>query len=288
LPSDLSIRRTRALALIGALALAVALGGCGGSSSKSSSTVPTSTTAAVATTTTASATTTTTTTSAPSAADDLADYFAAATATDRLLRTGAAAVNGAIGKTQICVEQSTLDAIAAADPTAAAMKIPPGLAPSLLVPVLTVQSDLVSRYYSLRGLRIYLAPDGKPHAVPISDPQVHYALGCLGEGGPAAAAFSTDLARARTAAAGAPPVVAADPASRAAAELAVQLAHNVESNSGSLGCGGKRLTSLVPVTWHHTPPAQGETASWDGDVAGVAFDATYKAGQGWTVLFHAN
>jgi hypothetical protein len=250
--------------------------------------VPTSTTAAVATTTTASATTTTTTTSAPSAADDLADYFAAATATDRLLRTGAAAVNGAIGKTQISVEQSTLDAIAAADPTAAAMKIPPGLAPSLLAPVLIVQSDLVSRYYSLRGLRIYLAPGGKPRVVPISDPQVRYALGCLGEGGPAAAAFSTDLARARTAATSAPPVVAVDPASRAAAELAVQLAHNVESNAGSLGCGGKRLTSLVTVTWHHTPPVQGETAAWVGDVAGVVFDATYKAGQGWTVLFHAN
>ena len=146
----------------------------------------------------------------------------------------------------------------------------------------------MSRYYSLRGLRIYLAPDGTPRTVPISDLQVHDALGCLGEGGPAAAAFSADLARARAAAAAAPPAGATDPASKDAAELAVQLAHNVEANAGSLGCGGTRLTTLVPVTWHHTPTVQSDSASGDGDVAGVAFDATYKAGQGWTIRIHAN
>ena len=92
----------------------------------------------------------------------------------------------------------------------------------------------------------------------------------------------------RTAAAGAPPVVAVDPASRAAAELAVRLEHMVGSNSGSLGCGGSRVTSLVPITWHDTPPVNGDTASWAGEVATVAFTASYRAGQGWRVQIYAN
>jgi hypothetical protein len=62
----------------------------------------------------------------------------------------------------------------------------------------------------------------------------------------------------------------------------------VGSNSGSLGCGGSRVTSLVPITWQSAPPVQGETASWNGEVAGVALTATYTAGQGWNVLIHAN
>ncbi len=60
------------------------------------------------------------------------------------------------------------------------------------------------------------------------------------------------------------------------------------SNAGSLGCGGSRVTSLVPITWDNTPPVQGDTASWSGKVKGVPFTATYKTGPGWTVLIQAN
>jgi hypothetical protein len=278
----------RAIAMIGTLILGAAVSGCASGSSKSSSTVPSSTTPSSTIPSTTIAAITTPTTSAPSAVDDLTGYFAAAANDDHLLKMAAEAVNAAIGKTQITIEQSTLDAIEAANPSPAAKEIPGGLTEGVLLPVLTVQSDLVSRYFSLRGLRINLAFSGRPGTFPITDPQVRNALGCLGEGATAAASFATDVATARTAAVGAPRLVAVDPASRAAAELAVRLAHMVGSNSGGLGCGGSRVTSLVPITWNNTPPVKGDTASWDGAVKGVAFTSTYKAGQGWTVQIYAN
>ena len=284
----IAIPRVQAIALIGTLILGAALGGCSSGSSKSAETVPSSTAPSSTIPSTTIATTTTPTTSGPSAADDLPRYFAAAANDDHLLKVAAEAVNAAIGKTQITIQQSTLDAIEAANPSPATKDIPPGLTQSVLLPVLTVQSDLVSRYFSLRGLRINLAFSGRPGTFPITDPQARNALACLGEGAPAAASFATDVIAAHSAAVGAPPVVAGDPASRAAAELAIRLAHMVGSNSGSLGCGGTRVTSLVPITWNNTPPITGDTASWDGEVKGVAFTAIYNAAQGWSVDIHAN
>ena len=144
------VPRVQAIALIGTLIVGAALGGCSSGSSKSSSTVPSSTTPSSSTIpSTTIATTTTPTTSAPSAANDLSGYFAAAANEDHLLKAAATAVNAGIGKTQITVPQSTLDAIEAANPSPAAKGIPPGLTQSVLLPVLTVQSDLVSRYFSL-------------------------------------------------------------------------------------------------------------------------------------------
>ena len=282
-----SIPRARVMVLIGALAVAVALGGCSGSASKPPSAAPTSTSrsSTVPATTT---TETTSTTSKPSAAGDLADYFAAVANDDHLLKVAAAAVNSGIGTTQIIVEQSTLDAIEAENPATAATKIPPGLTPSVLLPAMTVQSDLISRYFSLRGIRVNLAFTGHPGTFPISDSQARDALGCLRNGAPAAAALSADIAAARAAATAAPPVGSVGPASQSAAEVAARVAYAVGENSGSLGCGGTRVTTLVPVTWQHTPPVQGGTTSWDGAVAGVALTATYRAGSGWNILIHAN
>ena len=167
-------------------ALAVGVIGCSSSSkssTRSTASVPPSTTLA-----------TTTTTSVPSAAGDLEHYFAAAAAVDARLKDAAAAINGAIGKTTVTVDQSTLDAIEAANPVAAAKEIPSGLTPSLLLPVLTVQSDLVSRYFSLRGFRLNLANPGQPRTFSVSDPNVGYARACLGEGASAAGSFAADLA----------------------------------------------------------------------------------------------
>ena len=111
---------------------------------------------------------------------------------------------------------------------------------------------------------------------------------CLGEGSEAAGSFAADLTAARTAAAAAPPVAAVEPTSRAAADLAVRLQHNVLLNQGGAGCGGSRVTTLAPVDWHHVDPRPGETTSWDGDMAGLLFAATYEAGPGWTVVFRGN
>ena len=98
--------------------------------------------------------TSTSTTSAPhrpSALDNLTAYFTAAAEIDQKLKAAAADANRAIGTTQITISPSTLDAIAAADPTPAAQDIPAGLPPDVMLPVLTVQSDLVSRFYAFRG-----------------------------------------------------------------------------------------------------------------------------------------
>ena len=278
------------MTLIGVLVLGAALGACSGSSGSSAKST-TSAPASNATTTVPTAgsvATTTPATNAPSAATDLGRYFAAASDADQRLRSTADKVNGAIGTTQVTVDQSTLDAIDASDPSRAALEIPAGLTPSVLLPVLTVQSDLVSRYSSLRGFRLNLANPGQPHTFPISDPAVHAALVCLDEGAAAAASFSGDLASARTAAAKAPPAPAVEAASRTAADLAIRLENDKFSNQAGAGCGGSRVTSLAPITWHHVDPAQGDGRPWDGDMAGLLFAATYQAGHGWSVLFHGN
>ena len=272
---------------VGVLAAAVALGACSSSSNSSAKTTTSGPTSTVSTTTISTPSSVTATTG-PSAATDLASYFAAAGDVDGRLRSAAVAVNGAIGTTQVTVDQSTLDAIAASDPSRAALGIPAGLTPLVLLPVLTVQSDLVSRYSSLRGFRLNLANPGQPHTFPISDANVHAVLACLRVGGPAAAAYSKDLAAARSAAVNAPPVVSAEPASRAAADLAIRLEDIKLLNQGGAGCGGSRVTRLAPITWHHVGPAQGDGRSWDGDIAGVLFAATYQAGHGWSVVLHAN
>ena len=92
-----------------------------------------------------------TSTTHPSALDDLTTFFTAAAGVDQKLKAAAVDANGSIGTTEITISQSTLDAIAAADPTSAGRDIPTGLPPAVLLPVLTVQSDLMSRYFAFRG-----------------------------------------------------------------------------------------------------------------------------------------
>ena len=235
-----------------------------------------------------SGTTTTTTTSPPSAAEDLAPYFGAVVAGDRSLKAAAAAANGAIGTSAITITQSALAAIAAADPRPADRFILAGLGPSVLLPVLTVQSDLVSRYFALHGFANYfLTQQGEAETIPIADQRVHYMLGCLGNGSEAAASFPADLAAARAAAAKAPPVAAVAPDSQAAADLAIRLFYLIMANAGCLSCGGVRVTSLAPITWHHVDPLAPGQNAWDGDIGGLLFTARYSADQGWAVQLNA-
>ena len=228
------------------------------------------------------------TTRPPSELDDLTRFFTAAASIDENLKAAAVEANGAIGTTQITITQRLLDSIAAADPAPAADDIPAGLPSEVLLPVLTAQSDLVSRYYAFRGF-----VEAQPGTIPRTNPTpgsmsaADYLLTCLGSGSKAASTYPADVAAARSAASNAPPVTPVSPSSRAAADLAIWLHEIVEANSGCASCGGYRLTSLPQITWHHVAPLTLGGNAWDGDIAGLLFTAPYAPGPGWTVQFNA-
>ena len=228
------------------------------------------------------------TTSPPSALDSLSAFFTRAADVDRRLKAAAVDANGAIGTTEITISRATLDAIAAADPTPVAQAIPAGLPPDVLLPVLTVQSDLESRFYAFRGF-----VEAQPGTIARTPRQpgylsaADYLLICLGSGSPAAASFAADVAAARATASRAPEVPAIDPASQTAADLAIWLRQIREANSGCDSCGGARTSSLDPITWHHVAPLTPGGNAWDGDVGGLLFTARYSPSQGWTVDLNA-
>jgi hypothetical protein len=261
----------------GCLMVGVVMTGCGGGSTSSPPTV-----AARPSTSTTQTTESTTTTTGPSAANDLAAYFAAASAVDANLKAAAAAANGAIGTNQITVSPTTIDTINAANPSAAATKIPPGLPLDVLQRVILVQSDLYSRFYAFRGFVMAVAQPGQTEVVPVSDERATYTLDCLKNGSTPARSFATDLAAAQ-AAAQVPPVPATDPSSRTAADLAVRLQYVELANSGCMNCGGARFTTLK-VTWY---PVNVGGEYGDGDADTIPFSAHYVPGSGWTVQIDA-
>ena len=235
--------------------------------------------------TTTTAPSSTTTTARPSAFPDLAPYFTAAAATDQKLKAAAQAVNGAIGTSSITISASTFAAVAAADPTPASRLIPPGLSRDVLSAVLTVQSDLAARYWAMRGISIAYFPGG-PTTIPLGSGPADYLVKCLGGGSQAAALFPADLASAEAAALRAPPAVAVDPTSHTAADLAIWLQLITGLNSGCESCGGERVTTLEPITWHYVAPLYAGGKPFDGDVGGLLFIAQYT-GSGWTIEFNA-
>jgi hypothetical protein len=273
-----------AFMLSAALLTGAVLSGCASKSSSSSTTaVPRSSSSTTHTTTESS-----TTSTIPSTANDLAAYFTAATELDQRLKAAAASANGAIKTNEITISQSTIDTINAADPSLAAREIPAGLPPGVLLPVLTVQSDLTSRFYAFRGF-----VNADPGVIPRVNPTpgslsaADYLLICLGNGSQAASSFPTDMAAARTAASKAPPLVPIDPSSQAAADLAIWLHDISGENSGCMSCGGYRVTALAPITWHQVAPLTPGGNPWDGDIGGGLFTAHYTVGQGWTVQTNA-
>ena len=268
-----------AMMVSGCLGAGVLMTGCGGGSTSPSSTVVPRPTTSTTQTTPAS----TTSTTGPSAANDLAAYFASASAVDESLKAAAAAANGAIGTEQITVNQATIDAINAANPSAAATMIPPGLPLDVLQRVVLVQSDLFARFYAFRGFGMAVTQPGQTELVPVSDRRATYTLDCLKNGSTPARSFAADLAAARAVAAQAPPVPANDPSSRAAADLAVRLKYVELANSGCMNCGGTRFTALK-VTWH---PIDMGGELWDGDVDTIPFSAHFTAGSSWAVQIGA-
>jgi hypothetical protein len=158
----------------------------------------------------------------------------------------------------------------------------------VLLPVLTVQSDLTSRFYAFRGF-----VNADPGVIPRVNPTpgslsaAAYLLTCLGNGSQSASSFPADMAAARTAASKAPPFVPIDPSSQAAADLAIWLHDISGENSGCMSCGGYRVTALAPITWHQVAPLTPGGNPWDGDIGGGLFTAHYTVGQGWTVQTNA-
>ncbi len=232
-------------------------------------------------------TATSSTTRPPSALDNLTAYFTAVANIDQRLKAAAAVANGNIGATEITVSKATLDIIATADPTPAANDIPAGLPPDVMQPVLRVQRDLLSRFYAFRGFTVLVTEQGEPETILRSDERAAYLMSCLQNGSQPAASFAADLAAAQAAASHAPPVVAVDASSRAAADLALWLHYLVLANSGCMMCGDFRVTAIPAINWHHVAPLSPGGNSWDGDMAGILFTAQYTAGQGWAVQINA-
>jgi len=227
-----------------------------------------------------------TTSSSPSALDTLGPYLTQVASIDAALKKAATAVNGDVHVGTVDLSPATKTAVDAADPAPAGAAIPAGLPADLWARVLLVQSDLESRYAALLGF----TRSGAPPAVATTDFWGKYALSCLGNGGPAAAATQPDVAALRTGAAALPPLTPAAPDSQAAGDLALALQMIEMQNLGCLSCGGVRMTSPPTIVWYATPqPAPGGPGmpAIDGTINGVDFDGSYSASAGWQLEIHA-
>jgi len=205
--------------------------------------------------------------------DDLNDFFTAAAGVDAKLNAAAVAVNRDIGPNGIVLDPSAMGAINAANPDLAKVAIPAGLPPTLERAVLIVYNDLVSRRSAFNGVQRNDATES---------------MNCLRNEAAPAARFAADVRTARALAASVPPLSPVAPDSPAAEELAVRFAWISEVNNGCASCGGMVIKDLVPITIYGAPiTPSGYDRTFDGEIEGVYFTATYIAGQGWNVLLNA-
>jgi hypothetical protein len=266
------MRRIGALT-VGALALASVL------SCTSTSTVSPATSTPSPTTSTVSPTMTAT------AEGALVEFAGAARAADARLRHAAELINGSIRPDAVAVDGRTVAAVLATDPSPVAAAIPAGMPPRLMLPVLTVYSDLVSRSAAMGQFRHAQTYPRTPSAGQ-GFPDAAFVLGCLKHGAPAAHRFAADLAAVLATARSTPPLKGVRPASLASAELAVRLEDIQRRNNCSDECGGYVATSLAPIVWDHAAPTattrSGSIAN-EGTNGRIRFTATYSPRGGWTV-----
>lgn len=284
------MRKTRALTL-GALALASVVACSSPTPSATPMTAPPTPSTASPTPTTASPppsttspTPTATPTSTASAEGALAGFIAAARAVDARLRDAADLINGGVRSDTIVVDKRTVAAVKATDPSAVAATIPAGMPPELMLPVLTVYSDVVSRSASMTPFRY---PERYPRvpSANLNPSNDQIMLGCLAGGAPAAHRFAADLAAVVTSARSTPPLRKYDPASLASAQVAVRLEEIRLRNTGCDGCGGYVATTLVSIVWDGAAPTATERTGHIGDTfGGLPFTATFAPGDGWTVV----
>jgi hypothetical protein len=216
----------------------------------------------------------------PTAADSLAEFFAAARADDARIRAAARAVNREIGPTSVHFSRATLDTVEASAPERTARAIPAGMNADLLRTVMIVYADLATRSSALNPEIDFIDTDT---TWPRTDRYVVGFLDGLRRGALIARAYPTDLAAARALAATSPPIMPGRPDSRAAAELAIRIAHIKGANSCDTG-NPPVVRYLLPVVWKTTVTPRGRH---DGSFGGVVFHVTYAAGSGWTVGFDA-
>ena len=214
----------------------------------------------------------------PSAADSLAAFFAAAQADDTRIRAAARAVNREIGPTSLHVTRAMVQTAEAAAPERTARAIPAGLDADLLQATMIVYGDLATRASALNPAIDFIDINVSR---PRTDPYVVGYLDGLHRGSLVARAYPADLASARALAATKPPIVPAQPGSRAAAELAVRIAVVHLGNSCDGGNPPVRR-SLVPIIWKAAGTSSG------GSVGGIGFTAGFGIeGGGWTVNLNA-
>lgn len=256
-----------------ALVLTMGLAGC----ASTTKIAPTATSSPPETTTTTAPTEPTTTTTiqpGPSAYDQLAGYVQAAEKMDLQLRHAAELINGAGPPWTSPLSPTVESSVQAAslDPVAAA--IPAGLPSELLRRAILVYSDLASRRYAMR----WFGPGGLPYIEANAQMQSDL-LAALANGAPAAARFGSDLDGLIATARVSPPVTAAAPSSRAAADLLLLIQWTEGMNAGCASTGGVVVTTLPTIVWN----AHDDVS---GTIAGVDFEAHLMNGA-WQTTIHA-
>ncbi len=145
--------------------------------------------------------------------------------------------------------------------------------------MLLVHSELVARAAAFNGVYEFTY-----EPVPVTDRRSVEMLGAFAAGSAIAKRYPGDLAALRTLATTSPPINAARPDSRKAAELALHIALINEANNGCGGNGGAVFTALRPIVWKAIVTDYGR---FDGTIAGIRFTATYTPGVGWKAELNA-
>jgi hypothetical protein len=215
----------------------------------------------------------------------LARFLGEVERADARIRAASALVNADAVGGGMRIRPSTRAAISALDLTSVAGSLPAGAGEALTRRSPLVYSELSSRRAALRGLVLRTpAADGTVTLSP-GDEALTRVRECLANGARAYARFGPDVAALRTLAATSASFAAAAPASHAAAEIAVRTRYIDGWNGCCDACGGYVTDRLVPIVWRdREDPVAGHT---DGTVDGVAFEASYRGGSGWTVVVHA-
>jgi uncharacterized protein YceK len=256
------------------LVVLLAVSGCAARTSTGAG-APTSSTTA----TTAAVSSGSTSSAAPvSALAGLAGYLEAVAAADVRIRRVAALVNGDITAAGVRIRPTTAAAIQALDVTDVAAALPPGMPASLTRAALLVFSELSSRRTAFHGVPL----EG---LVAAGEPGFARMTACLANGARAAARFGADVAALRTLAAATEPLRRVEPASRAAAEIALRTRYVQGQNGCCDSCGGYVSDRLVPIVWNARDLPGGVHV--DGTIDGIDFEARYRTPGGWQVAIHA-
>jgi hypothetical protein len=151
--------------------------------------------------------------------------------------------------------------------------------PRLLRAVLLVHSELVARSAAFN--RVY---EFTHEPVPVTDLRSVELLGAFASGSAIAKRYPGDLAALRALAKASPPIRAARPDSRQAAELALQIAWINGQNNGCASNGGYVSAAPQPIIWKTIVTDYGR---FDGTIAWIRFAVTYSPSSGWKAELNA-